>query len=147
MKNMNIRYECLDSRDDFHAELKKGAASEMPGWMESDAGILNDLDQMAVDDAIHGPATSMFDEFSMSPIAGKREKSCTGLMAEIRRVLVSLGWTKCEAKLLPDGLNISPDPLEPQTPAYWKATVSKKRAEILEVRAHHRPSNANRNGV
>ena len=147
MKNMNIRYECLDSRDDFHAELKKGAASEMPGWMESDAGILNDLDQMAVDDAIHGPATSMFDEFSMSPIAGKRKKSCTGLMAEIRRVLVSLGWTKCEAKLLPDGLNISPDPLEPQTPAYWKATVSKRRAKILEVRAHHRHSNTNRNGV
>ena len=138
MKNMNIRYECLDSRDDFHTQLKKGAASQMPGWIDSDPGMLDDLDQMVVEDAINRP--TMFDEFSMSPITGKREKNCTGLMTEMRRMLVSLGWTKCEADLLPDGLNLSPEPSKPQTPAYWKAMVSKKRAEILEERAHHRPS-------
>jgi hypothetical protein len=145
MKNMNIRYECLDSRDDFHTQLKKGATSEMAGWIESDPGILNDLDQMAVEDAINRP--TMFDEFSMSPIAGRREKICTGLMTEMRRMLVSLGWTKCEADLLPDGLNLSPEPTEPQAPAYWKAMVSKKRAEILDERAHHRPSNTNPKAV
>ena len=112
---------------------------EMSGWIESDSGILNDLDQMAVDDAINRP--TMFDEFSMSPITGKREKTCTGLMTDMRRMLISLGWTQCDSDLLPDGLNLSPDPLEPQTPAHWKAMVTKKRAEILEERAHHRPSN------
>ena len=139
MKNMNIRYECLDSRDDFHTQLKKGAT---PGWMESDTGgtdIFNDLDQMVVEDAINRP--TMFDEFSLSQITGKREKTCTGLMTEMRRMLVLLGWTRCEADLLPDGLNLSPDPHELQTPAHWKAAVSKKRAEILEERSHHRPSN------
>jgi Helitron helicase-like domain at N-terminus/PIF1-like helicase len=142
MKNMNIRYECLDARDDFHTQFKKGATSEIPGWSESGngTGIFNDLDQMAVEDAINGPAI-IFDEFSISPISGRREKTCTGLMTDMRRMLVSLGWTECNANLLPDGLNLSPDPLEPQTPAHWKATVSKKRAEILEERAHHRPSN------
>jgi len=147
MKNMNIRYECLDARDDFHAELKKGATStsEMPSWIESDTGILNDLDQMAVEDAINRP--TLFDEFSVSPIPGKREKSCTGLMTDMRRMLLSLGWTKCVADLLPDGLNLTPDPLETQTPAHWKATVSKKRAEILEERAHHRPCNTNPKAV
>jgi hypothetical protein len=139
MKNMNIRYECLDARDDFHAQLKKGAISEMPGWIESDSGVLNDFDQMAVDDAINRP--TMFDEFSMSPITGKREKTCTGLMTDMRRMLISLGWTQCDSHLLPDGLNLSPDPLEPQTPTHWKAMVTRKRAEILEERAHHRPSN------
>jgi hypothetical protein len=145
MKYMNIRYECLDSRDDFHTQLKKGATSEMPGWIESDTGICNDLDQMAVEDAINRP--TVFDELSISPIAGRREKTCTGLMTEMRRMLVSLGWTKCEADLLPDGLNLSPEPSEPQTPAYWKAMVSKKRAEILEERAHHLPSNLNSKAV
>ncbi|KAF9455431.1 hypothetical protein BDZ94DRAFT_1144780, partial [Collybia nuda] len=24
IKNMNIRYECLDAHDDFHAQMKKG---------------------------------------------------------------------------------------------------------------------------
>ena len=147
MKSMNICYECLDSHDDFHTQLKKGAISGMAGWIdsESETGILNDLDQMAVEDTINRP--TMFDEFSMSPITGKREKNCTGLMTEMRRMLVSLGWTKCEADLLPDGLNLSPKPSEPQTPAYWKAMVSKKRAEILEERVHHRPSNTNPKAV
>jgi hypothetical protein len=145
MKNMNIRYECLDARDDFHAQLKKGATSEMPAWMESGSDIFNDLDQTAVEDAINGPIA--LNEFTVSPITGRREKTCTGLMTDMRRMLVSLGWTKCNADLLPDGLNLSPDPLEPQAPAYWKAMVTKKRAEILEERAHHRPSNANPNTV
>ena len=145
MKNMNIRYECLDARDDFHAQLKIGVTSEMPGWIESDTGILNDLDQMAVEDAINRPTT--LDEFSVSPITGKREKSCTGLMTDMRRILVSLGWTQSDGELLPDGLNLSPDPIDPQTPTHWKAMVSKRRAEILEERAHHRPSKLNPKGV
>jgi hypothetical protein len=141
MKNMNIRYECLDARDDFHAQLKKGVTSEMPGWSESDPDIFNDFDQMAVEDAINRPIMLDELEFTVSPITGRREKTCTGLMTDMRRMLVSLGWTKSNAELLPDGLNLSPDPLEPQAPAYWKAMVTKKRAEILEERAHHRPSN------
>ena len=149
MKNMNIRYECLDARDDFHAQLKKGVSSEMPasGWIESgpDSDIFNDLDQTAVEDAINRPIT--LDEFTVSPITGRREKTCMGLMTDVRRMMVSLGWTKRNAELLPDGLNLSPDPIEPQAPAHWKAMVAKKRAEILEERAHHRPSNANPNAV
>ena len=141
MKNMNIRYECLDAQDDFHAQMKKGATSEMPSWIESDTGIFNDLDEMAVEDAINRP--TMFDELSVSSVTGKREKTCTGLMTDMRRMLVSLGWTQCEAELLPDGLNLSPEPLELQTPAHWKATVSEKRAKILGERAQHRPSNVN----
>ena len=145
MKNMNIRYECLDAWDDFHAQLKKGATSEMAGWIESGIDILDDLDQITVEDAINRPTT--FDEFLVSPITGRCEKTCTGLMTDMKRMLASLGWTKCNAELLPDGLNLSPDPLEPQTPAHWKAMVTKKRAEILEERAHHRPSNVNPKGA
>ena len=119
--------------------------SEILGWIESGdhdgTGTFNNLDQMAVEDAINGPTE--FDEFLVSPIAGRCEKNCTGLMTDMRRMLVSLGWTKCNAELLPDGLNLPPDPLEPQTPAHWKATVSKKCAEILEERVQHRPPNIN----
>ena len=50
MKNMNIRYECLDARDDFHSQMKKGC-SVMPSWAESDSRIFDDLDQIAIDDA------------------------------------------------------------------------------------------------
>ncbi|KAF8234922.1 hypothetical protein L208DRAFT_1259754 [Tricholoma matsutake] len=45
------------------------------------------------------------------------------------------------ADLFPHGLNLSPDPIEPQSPAQWKAAVMKKHAEILEERACHLPAN------
>ena len=139
MKNMNIRYECLDARDDFHAQMKKGTTS-MPSWAEAGSEIFDDLDQIAINDGIN--ALTTLDEHSISPITGKSERMCTELMTDVRRMLVSLGWTDCNADLLPDGLNLSPSPIHPQTPAEWKAAVSNKRAEILEERARNLPANA-----
>jgi len=139
MKNMNIRYECLDARDDFHAQMKKGAAS-IPSWAEPGSEVFDDLDQMAIDDSINLPTG--LGEISISPIMGRSERIRTGLMTDVRRMLVSLGWTNRNAGLLPDGLNLSPDPIQPQTPAQWKAAVSNKRAQILEERARNLPANA-----
>lgn len=139
MKNMNIRYECLDARDDFHAQMKKGATS-MPSWAEAGSKIFDDLDQVAINDAINVPTTA--DELSISPIVGKSERMHTELMKDVRRMLLSLGWTNQNADLLPDNLNLSPGPIQPQAPAQWKAAVSNKRAEILEERARNLPANA-----
>ena len=136
MKNMNIRYECLDARDDFHAQMKKGT-KVMPSWAESDSRIFDDLDQMAIDDAVNMPTA--LDDFSISPVIGKNERARTGLMSDIRRTLMSLGWTNQNASLLPDDLNLSPDPIERRPSALWKAAVAQKRAEIIEERARHLP--------
>ena len=57
-------------------------------------------------------------------------------------MLVSLGWTNQNTDLLPEGLNLKPDLIPLHTPAQWKATVSQKRAEILEERARHLPLKA-----
>ena len=138
MKNMNIRYECLDARDDFHSQMKKGATS-MPSRAEPGSEIFDDLDQVTINDAINIPTGS--DEHYISPIMGKSERMRTGLMTDVRRMLLSLGWTNRNAELLPDCLNLSPDPIQPQTPAQWKAAVSNKRAQILEERARNLPAN------
>ena len=72
---------------------------------------------------------------------GKSERMRAELMTDVRRMLVSLGWTNHNADLLPDGLNLSPSPIQLQTPGEWKAAVSNKRAEILEERACNLPPN------
>ena len=138
MTNMNIRYECLDARDNFHAQTKKGTTL-MPSWAELGTKIFNDLDQMVIDDAINVLTTS--DEHSISQVVGKSERTRTELMTDVRRMLVSLGWTNQNADLLPDGLNLSPDPIQSQTSAQWKAAVSNKCAEILKERARNLPAN------
>ena len=35
MKNFNIRYECLDARDDYRAQLKKGIDKSLLGSWEA----------------------------------------------------------------------------------------------------------------
>ena len=137
MKNMNIRYECLDARDDFHAQMKKGATS-MPAWAEAGTEVIDDLDQIAINDIINIPTT--LDEYLISPIMGKSERMRTELMTDVRRMLLSLGWTNRNSDLLPDDLNLSHTPIQPQTPAQWKAAVSNKRAQILEERARNLPT-------
>jgi PIF1-like helicase/Helitron helicase-like domain at N-terminus len=150
MKNMNIRYECLDSQDDFHAQMKKGVTS-IPGlWPDLGHELLQDLDQMAVDEVINGQSESshFFDKFSISPVMGKRNKARIDLMTDIRRMLSALHWTVQEPSLLPDELNINPDSITvEQTANQWKSTVSNKRMEILEERARHMPSQANNSAL
>ena len=138
MKNMNLRYECLDSRDDFHAQMRKGCVN-MPGWADQGEGMLQDLDQIAIEDTIN-MGRSEVDDLCLSTRIGKRNKAQTELMTEIRRTLTTMGWTDHQSKLLPETLNITPDPIQiEQTPSQWKAAVAAARAEILEERARHMP--------
>ncbi|KAF8873715.1 hypothetical protein BD779DRAFT_1451518 [Infundibulicybe gibba] len=41
MHNFNLRYECLDARDDFHAQLHAGALN-VPAWVHGDNEHLQD---------------------------------------------------------------------------------------------------------
>jgi hypothetical protein len=105
MKNMNLRYECLDARDDFHAQMQKGAIA-MPNWADQGTGIFQDLDQIAVEEVINGhtDTNTVLDDFAISTHVGKRDKARTELMTEMRRMLSMLGWMDRKANLLPDNL-------------------------------------------
>lgn len=62
----------------------------------------------------------------------------------VRCVLTTLGWTNLQSKLLPETLNITPDPIQiEQTPSQWKAAVAAAHGEILEERACHMPPTVN----
>ena len=140
MKNMNLRYECLDSRDDFHAQMRNGGIN-MPSWAEQGEGMLQDLDQITIEDGINGSiGCGELDDFCLSTHVGKRNKARTVLMSEIRRTLTMMGWTDHHSNLLPETLNITPDPIQiEQTPSQWKAAVAAARGQILEERARHMP--------
>ena len=73
MKNMNLRYECLDSRDDFHAQMRNGSVN-MPGCADQGEGMLQDLDQIAIEDAINN-GRSEVDDLCLSTHVGKRNKA------------------------------------------------------------------------
>ncbi|KAF9465627.1 hypothetical protein BDZ94DRAFT_1288743 [Collybia nuda] len=140
MRNFNLRYECLDARDDFHAQMRKGAIT-MPAWA-GEPGIFKELDQ-SID-------VLMNDQEEDTIIGNVEISSDTGRSHNLRQmninlmsdVMKRLGWTDSAPHLLPDSLDLNPTPPEiTQSGSQWKAVVALKRAEILEERSKNNLEN------
>ena len=92
MRNFNVRYECLDARDDFRAQMKKG--NPLVGSWDKGEGY-------EVDDELQGICTADMelddlpaDPLSSGPIHKRRMRE----MNEVQRVMSSMGWTQPLAK-------------------------------------------------
>ncbi|GLB45300.1 hypothetical protein LshimejAT787_2100600 [Lyophyllum shimeji] len=90
MRNMNIRYECLDARDDFYAELKSGAIT-FPGngVTTSDIEEMQQRDQFKGDE---GGDTADFGIQDIDDIPGKKELRRRADMANMTADMAHLGW-------------------------------------------------------
>jgi hypothetical protein len=131
MDNFNLRYECLDARDDFHAQLRKHSTG-IPSWV-SENDILQDEE---VD--VGCDVTAELTTANATTLLGKKyQKQCQEIES-MRSIMQNLGWTDGQPDLLPDGLNIQPEALEiTQTASQWKASVQKLRQETLEQRVQN----------
>jgi hypothetical protein len=91
MKNFNIRYECLDARDDFRAQLKKGAAStDLFGSWEKMDGEDDDCDGPS---DMNGPSIE-FDDAPSDPLGlGRKQIRRMKEMEMVNDMLTATGWT------------------------------------------------------
>src|SRR6202142_4358845 len=140
MANFNIKYECLDSRDDFHAQFQKGSAI-LPSWIkEDDVAEWSKLDN---DDGDIMPLQSQ-EEYDPEPgIIGKRENKRRQDMSAMCNIMTQAGWTDVVMNKDHETtqFNMSP-PEKIQSSSQWKADVQKKRQEILDIRAQHAPTSS-----
>lgn len=86
MCNFNVRYECLDSRDNYRAQMMK----------EGDiiSGNYNKTDGKEVADEFPdvSPEIVEFDEVPVNPLdSGPNHKRCTKEMETINKVMTSMG--------------------------------------------------------
>jgi hypothetical protein len=136
MGNFNIRYECLDQRDDFLSELKKGATA-VPGWINDDtiahelhqAGLLDRLDDIPVDGL---PA----DEIEIDDQQSQRFHQQIKSISITKLIMTCLGWTACQPETLSDNHNsISHESVSGIcVGSEWKNIVASKRQHIIESR-------------
>ena len=142
MVNFNIRYECLDARDDFHAQMRKGSVV-MPSWATSNQDVFNDIDQSAREDdancLVGNDGFQTYDEVEDHlKDTGRRHNKRMQDMAVMKDIITRTGWTEEMPNDLPEGLDLKPSPPELiQNGSLWKAAVQKKRQDILEQRAQH----------
>ena len=139
MKNFNLRHECLDARDDFHAQLQKGDSAFIPSWDSADSiEIANDLDQQHATSDVLEPVEEV--EIEVSSDIGKLENRRRVQVATMDKILRRLGWdqpknaTSCSV--------VHPPPSIIQSGPAWRAAVKQKRQEVLDLHACHVPSDA-----
>ena len=82
MRNFNLQYECLDARDDFHAQLKKKLQSRTPWYKDGDSEVENDEDYVKM------PPLGRIDH----SVVGKTYGSALKMTDSISSILKKAGW-------------------------------------------------------
>ncbi|KAH7905862.1 hypothetical protein BJ138DRAFT_1017128, partial [Hygrophoropsis aurantiaca] len=133
MKYFNVRYECLDARDDYSAQMRDGVnnlAGVMPEWVEE--GLHNEEDCNQTDTLFPVyDADNILDE----QVIGKRTTKWNYDKAVVEQTLQTSGWL--DTSLTP----VEVDETEPFLPdnhikvSEWKARVKNRRDEVLEQRS------------
>ncbi|KAJ3964144.1 hypothetical protein EV361DRAFT_759395, partial [Lentinula raphanica] len=103
IKNMNLRYECLDSRDDFRSQLKAGKISLLPNSIPFDLDLIKDqLQSSLYTQSLNSEHEIIDDENNETivlydPDTGMQKgKTCISrerAMKAMRDILFSSGWT------------------------------------------------------
>ena len=131
MRNFNLRYECLDARDDYRAQMSKNGEDTIIGSWDKD-------DSEEVDDDLQGisPENVELDDVPTDVLySGPNHMRRMKEMEAVGRMLTSMGWADPNA---PVGL-----PLELFTPAkilpgvLWEQEIEKLKQKVQDKKNEH----------
>ena len=133
MKNFNIRYECLDARDDYRTQLKKGKHNMLFMFGEdNDITTGNKTDNGQEDDCFLKPVCEeSYDGSSESQIYGPQEQKLQKEAAAIHSVLTQTGWTTITNHTHDQNKDIFV-PACKMTGPQWKAAVQLQKKNLVE---------------
>ena len=133
MKNFNIRYECLDARDDYRAQLKKGSTQAFVGsWEVADEEIDTELHK--------GLDAAVFDDVPDDPLdMGPRHAKRLREKEMINNILNSTGWNEpIEVN------NWEPPHFQPEKVLDgngWEHEIEKQKQAVQEKKNAHNKGN------
>jgi hypothetical protein len=141
MKYFNVRYECLDARDDYAAQMKKGQNIGIFGnWEVHDNFEQHDTDGdgLTEGDGFMCDANTMDDDELIGPVTSKRNRD----MDRVEEIMRTSGWFNES----PDG---PPDfgDLNPIVPSHilpgkeWAAKVQQQKQDLIAERSKNLPTN------
>lgn len=142
MNNMNLRYECLDARDDYHAQMKAGTVGLPASFMRQDNDdLLENMDQQEYGEseinAVDESSESSVDELKL----GKGEQTRRSNIALMSRIMSTVGWTRPCPERCPSFLSANVGDIDTDlTSGQWRTKVADKRTEILAERSKNLPA-------
>ncbi|KAH7905610.1 hypothetical protein BJ138DRAFT_1017478, partial [Hygrophoropsis aurantiaca] len=133
MKYFNVRYECLDARDDYSAQMREDSNSRpFPEWAGDGYPTEGDDDWESSETVFPFFGT---DSIVDNMVIGKLTTKWNYDKAVVEQTLRSSGWLSPSLSTVKADI---PDPVvvdEGIGPSQWKSIVKAHRSEILEDRA------------
>ncbi|KAJ3935822.1 MAG: hypothetical protein NXY57DRAFT_1046468 [Lentinula lateritia] len=145
MKNMNIRFECLDARDDFRTQLKSGKLdttslpSSVPFHSDEDlVGRLGEQDKLNDDQLSDNgiPNFELYNQMEKGKLFLRREAA----MNAMKNILFNSGWvTPIKSDVSHEHLSKNClMPLQKENTQHWNLLLKAMRDEILSNRQRER---------
>ena len=134
MNNFNLRYECLDARDDYHSALKKKNRK----FGLHDSNNVNDTifdsdSDVSEDDQYNTLADGSYEE--VGPVHLKTLRD----MQQAESIVRQAGWLKkCSGNL--DAINTDPIEVEDMLSSEWTSLVKEARASALKKKQANIPN-------
>ena len=141
MKYFNVRYECLDTRDDYAAQMKKGAnVGIFSNWDIYDSlnSDINDHDFFEGDDFACNIDNVIQD--NIGPKTAKHNRD----MLHVQQTMQNAGWFDKSPNGLADVGDLTPVvPTQLQSGKDWTAIVQCKRQELIDEKCKNILNNIN----
>src|ERR1700723_527368 len=142
MKFFNIKYECLDARDDYSAEMKKNNEdNKFSQWVSNSHN--DDIDDNYGDNFSTNIQPETDEDVTALTLPGKNGLRRSAKMKEMEEMLINAGWMDSSPNGKPDVGDLQPvQPTEFKSGQKWKAQVQKTRQEVIDQRRQHMPNPA-----
>ena len=130
MHNFNVRYECLDARDDYRAQMMKDANSIVGSWVKE-----NDIE---IDDELHGMGLEeiQLDDLPSDPLGlGPNQKKRAKEMDAVGRMMSDLGWTEPLYNVQESPVSFRPEVFKPGNA--WEQDIDVMKQRISDEKNAH----------
>ncbi|TEB19407.1 hypothetical protein FA13DRAFT_1604589, partial [Coprinellus micaceus] len=127
INNINIRYECYDSRDDYHHRMRMRAA-ELRDEYDSD------IEGDTPDDDLPDLDSDLQDSVEADDCRGVWSRGKMDQMKEVETVLHSAGWSEGASQGLSDSPPNTFTPERSLSAKGWKDLLSEHKKKVIDSR-------------
>lgn len=135
MDNFNLRYECLDQRDDFHAQLRKNDGSGMIFLSWDDH-----VSETMGDDYFPDLKLKNFNEETMEQVLASQGHTNINILQQMKEmcdILQGAHWTRESTDIPPIASLPHPDRI--LSGVQWETEIQSKKNELLECQMRSLP--------
>ena len=138
IRNFNVKYECLDARDDYRAQMKKDITV---------TGSWEDSDNLELDDEFHGingPSDLQFDDTPCQPLkSGPINNKRAQEMNYVKWLMSRTGWTDAIDDIKDLLTSFKPDVFK--NGSAWEQEIETAKNRILDEKNKNRLASTKEN--